>query len=108
MLHGNVHVPFKNVETNPHISSSKIIDTAKFCSSGQVSNSDYAIDLHINYEQVPKKDAKLKDQPISLNLIYNWKLTISLSLTKRKIIKMLIFNKRIYLKRIIYRMVKVV
>ena len=37
MLHGNVHVPYKNVHTNPHISSSKIIGPAKFFSSSQVS-----------------------------------------------------------------------
>ena len=37
MLYGNVHVPYENVHTNPHISSSKIIGPAKFFSSSQVS-----------------------------------------------------------------------
>ena len=66
MSHENVHVPYKNVEKNPRISPSKIIGTTKFCSSGEVSNSDDVIDFHINYEQVPRKDAKLKDQTNSL------------------------------------------
>ena len=33
-----------------------------FCSSGQISNSDDLIDFHVNYEQIPKKDAKLKHE----------------------------------------------
>ena len=49
MLHENVHVPYKNVETNPRISPSKVIDTTEFYSSVRVSNSDDAIDFHINY-----------------------------------------------------------
>ena len=67
MLHENVHVPYKkNVETNPRISQSKIIGVTEFCSSGQVSNSDGVIDFHINYQQIPTKDAKSKDQANSL------------------------------------------
>ena len=67
MLHENVHVPYKkNVETNPRLSPSKIIGATEFCSSGQVSNSDDIIDFHINYPQIPTKDAKSKDQDNSL------------------------------------------
>ena len=66
MLHDNVHFPYKTVETNPCISPSKIIGTTEFCSSGQVSNKDDVIDFHVNYEQVPTKDAKSKDQANSL------------------------------------------
>ena len=33
MLHKNVHVRYKNVETNPRISPSKIIGATEFCSS---------------------------------------------------------------------------
>ena len=62
MLHENVDVPYKNVKTNPRISSSKVLGAKEFCSGGQVSNSDGIIDFHINYEQVPKKDAKSNDQ----------------------------------------------
>ena len=62
MLYENVHITYENVEKNPRISPSKIIGTSKFCSSDQVSNSDDVIDFHINYEQVPRKDAKFKDQ----------------------------------------------
>ena len=67
VLHENIHVPYKNVETNPLINPSKIIGATGFCSSGQVSNSDEVIDFHINYEQIPTKDAKSKDQANSLN-----------------------------------------
>ena len=49
MLHENVHVPYKNIETNPLIKSSKVIGATEFCSSGQVSDSDDVIDLNINY-----------------------------------------------------------
>ena len=67
MLHENVHIPYKeNVKTNPRISPSKIIGDIEFCSSGQVSNSDGVIDFHINYQQIPMKDAKSKDQANSL------------------------------------------
>ena len=46
MLHENVHVPYKNDETNPYISPScNVTDTTKFCSSTQVSNSDDVIDF---------------------------------------------------------------
>ena len=48
MLHENVLVPYKNVETIPRIRPSKIIGTTKVYSSGQVSNSDDVIDFHIN------------------------------------------------------------
>ena len=51
-----------NVEPNPRISPRKTIDATVFCSSGQISNSDDLIDFHINYEQIPKKDAKLKHE----------------------------------------------
>ena len=108
MLHKNVHVSYKNVETNPRISPSIIIGATESCSSGQVFNSDDVIDFHINYEQIPMKDAKSEDQANSLKHDVPSELTLSLSLMKRKIIRKLIFNKRIYLKRIIYRMVKVV
>ena len=40
----------ENVETNPRIRPSKIIGATEFCSSCQVSNSDYVIDFHINHE----------------------------------------------------------
>ena len=53
MLHENFHVPYKNVKTNPRISPSKIICATEFCSSG-----DDVVDFHINYEQIPSKDAK--------------------------------------------------
>ena len=67
MLHENVHVPYKkNVETNPRISRSKIIGATEFGPSGQVSNSDDVINFHINYQQIPTKDAKSKDQTNSL------------------------------------------
>ena len=109
MLHENVHVPYKkNVETNPRISRSKIIGTTEFCSSGQASKSDDVIDFHINYQQIPTKDRKSKDQANALKHMYHRELTVSLSLMKRKIIQKLMFSKRIYLKRIIYGMVKVV
>ena len=49
MLHENVHVPYKNIETNPRIKPSKVIGATEFCSSRQVSNSDDVIDLNINY-----------------------------------------------------------
>ena len=63
MLHENVHVPYKiNIETNPRISPCKIIGAIKFCSSGQVSNSDDVIEFHINYPQIPTKEAKSKNQ----------------------------------------------
>ena len=80
MLHENVHVPYQNVETNPRVSPSKIIGATEFCSSGQVSNSDGVTDFHINYEQIATKDAKQ-------NMMYHRKLTLSLSLMKRKIIQ---------------------
>ena len=68
IFHENVHVPYKNVETNPRISPSKIIGTTEFCSSGQISNSDDVTDFHINYEQIPTKDAKSKhDVPSETN-----------------------------------------
>ena len=68
MLHENVHVPYKNVETNPRISPSKIIGATEICSSGQVSNSDDVTDFHINYEQIATKDAKAKhDVPSETN-----------------------------------------
>ena len=68
MLHENVHVPYKNVKTNPPISPSKIIGAAEFCSPDQVSNSDDVIDFHINYEQIPTNDAKSKhDVPSGTN-----------------------------------------
>ena len=60
ILHENVLVPYKNVETNPRISPSKIIGATEFCSSGQVSNSNDVADFHINYEQIAVKDAKAK------------------------------------------------
>ena len=60
ILHENVHVPYKNVETNPRISPSKIIGATEFCSSGQVSSSDDVADFHINYKQIAVKDAKAK------------------------------------------------
>ena len=66
MFHENVHGPYKNVETNPGISSRKIIGTTEFCSSGHVFDRDEVIDFHINYEQVPTKDRKSKDQAKSL------------------------------------------
>ena len=53
MLHENLHVPYKNVETNPRISPGEIIGATEFCSSGQVSNSDDVTNFHINYEQIP-------------------------------------------------------
>ena len=62
IFHENVHVPYKNVQTNPRISPRKIIGTTDFCSSGQFSNRDGVIDFHINYEQVPVKDAKSNHQ----------------------------------------------
>ena len=68
MLHENVHVPYKNVETNPCISPSKIIGATEFCSSGQVSNSDDVTDFHIKYEQIATKDAKTKHElPSEIN-----------------------------------------
>ena len=68
MLHENVHVPYKNAETNPRISPSKIIGATEFCSSGQVSNSDDVTDFYINYEQIATKDAKAKhDAPSETN-----------------------------------------
>ena len=67
-LHVNVHVPHKNVETNPRISPSKIIGATEFCKSGQVSNSDGVIDFHINHEQIPTKNVKSKhDVPSEAN-----------------------------------------
>ena len=66
MFHEKFHGPSKNVETNPRISSRKIIGTTEFGSSGHVSDRDDVIDFHINYEQVPTKDAKSKDQAKSL------------------------------------------
>ena len=83
-----LHVPYINVET------SKIIGATEFCSSGEVSNSDDVIDFRMNYEQIPTKDAKS-------NMMYHRKLALSLSLMKRKLIQKLIFNERVYLKRII-------
>ena len=62
IFHENVHVPYKNVQTNPRISPRKIIGTTDFCSSDQFSNRDGVIDFHINYEQVPVKDAKSNHQ----------------------------------------------
>ena len=80
MLHENIHVPYeKIVERNSHISPRKIIGATEFCLSGQVSNSDHIIDFHINYQQIPTKDMKSKYQA---NLMYHWKLTLSLSLMK--------------------------
>ena len=62
MLHENVHIPCKeNVKTNLRISPSKIIGATEFCSCGQVSNSNDGIDFHINYQQIPMKDAKSND-----------------------------------------------
>ena len=58
MFHENVHVPYKNLETNPRIGPRKIIGTAEFCSSGHVSDRDDVIDFQINYEPVPTKDIK--------------------------------------------------
>ena len=49
MLHENVYVPFKNVQTNSRIRPSIIIGATAFRSSGQVSNSDDVTDFHINY-----------------------------------------------------------
>ena len=69
MLHENVHVTYKNVETNPHISPSKIIGDTEFCSSGQVPNSDDVTDFHISYEQIATKDTKAKhDVPSETNI----------------------------------------
>ena len=59
MLHENVHVPYKNVETNPRISPSKILDTTEFCLSGQVSNSDDVIDFHMNHFIHPAINASI-------------------------------------------------
>ena len=59
ILHENVRVQYKNVETNPRISPSKIIE---FCLSGQASNSGDVTDFHINYEQIATKDAKAKHE----------------------------------------------
>ena len=68
MSNENVHVPYKNVETNPRISPSKIIVTTEFCSSGQVSSSDDVTDFHVNYDQTPTKDVKSKhDVPSETN-----------------------------------------
>ena len=100
MLHENLHVPYKNAETNPRIKPSKILGATEFCSSGQVSNRDDVIDFHINYH------IKYQRQTRNQNMMYHWKLTLTLSLIKRKIIQKIMFNKRKYLKRIIYRMVK--
>ena len=55
MLHENVRVLYKNVETNPRISPSKIIDATETCSSVQACNSDDVTDFHINYEQIAMK-----------------------------------------------------
>ena len=60
VIHENVHVPYKNVKTNPRISPSKIIGATEFWSSDQVSNSDGVIGFHINYEQIPTNDTKSK------------------------------------------------
>ena len=71
MLHENVHVPYKNVETNPCISPSKIIDTTEFSSSGQVSNSGDVTDFHINYFIHPAINAAIINKnnfPSFLNL----------------------------------------
>ena len=59
MLHENFHVPYKNVETNPCISPSKIIDTTEFSSSGQASNSGDVTDFHINYFTHPAINAAI-------------------------------------------------
>ena len=60
MLHENVHVPYKKIETNPRIKPSKVIGATEFCSSGQVSNSD---DSWFKYKlpyKIPTIDAKSK------------------------------------------------
>ena len=108
ILHENIHAPYKDVETNLCISPSKIIGTAKFCPSDQVSNSDGVIDFHISHEEIPTKDANSKDQPNSLKHGVQSE-TNTFSVTdETKNNKNLILNKRIYLKIIIYKMVKVV
>ena len=71
MLHENLHVPYKNVETNPRISPAEIIGATEFCSSGQVSNSDDVTDFHIHYEQIPTKDAKSKHDVPSENIAFS-------------------------------------
>ena len=106
MLHENAHVPYKNAEANPCTGSRKIISTKEFCSSGHVSDGDDVVDFHINYEHVPTKDTKSKDQAKSLKHDELRKLKLSLPLIN--ITKWLIFNQRIDLRKIIYRMVKMV
>ena len=44
-LHEKARVPYKNDESNPRISPSKVIDTTEFCSCGQVSNNDGVINF---------------------------------------------------------------
>ena len=66
IFNGNFHVPYKYVETSPSIRSRKIIGNTQFYLSCHVSDGDGVIGFHINYEQVPNKDAKLKDQANSL------------------------------------------
>ena len=60
-FNGKVHVSYKNVETNPRISSMKIISNTQFCLSGRISDRNVVIGFHLNYAQVPIKDAKSKD-----------------------------------------------
>ena len=50
MLHESFHAPYKNVQTNPRIKPNKIIDAKEFCWSVQVSNSDYHVYFHMNYD----------------------------------------------------------
>ena len=71
MLHENLHVPYKNVETNPRISPAEIIGATEFCSSGQVSNSDDVTDFHIHYDVIPTKDAKSKHDIPSENIAFS-------------------------------------
>ena len=72
MLHENIHVPYKNGQTNPRISPRKIIVTTEIDSSGQVSNSDYLIDFHINYFIHPTINASINKNEFSsfLKLAY--------------------------------------
>ena len=61
MFNENDLVPYENVEMNPQISLRKIIGTTEFFHMVTSPDRDDVIDFHINYEQVPTKDAKLKD-----------------------------------------------
>ena len=63
MLHENVHIPYKNLETNKRISPSKTINATSFVHLVKFLTVFTSLIFMKNNKQIPTKDAKSKHVP---------------------------------------------